>query len=155
MTAVAQLADYTGKKVIVTVNLAEPNEKGETAIEVEGKVESGNALGLLIKPKGRTNFELIDADKIEDVRLAPEADKKITASVLKDVELGQAKKHLLDRHGLTLTEVNGLDEEQAFSYHASLDHKALDLGHVHGSKPSEERAAALEEKAAAEAGASE
>lgn len=154
MTTTASLSSYEGKKVIVTVNLAEPNEKGESAIEVEGTAQAANDLGILLKPKGKTNLDLIEASNIEAVRLAPEPDKKLTAKTLKDVELGNAKQHLLDRHGLTLTDVNALTEESAFNYHAGLDHKALDLGHVHGAKASEERAAALEEKAA-DAAASE
>jgi hypothetical protein len=151
MTTVVEkdLSEYTGKKVIVTVNLKEANEKGELAEEREGKAESANALGILFKPKGRTGLELIEIGDIEDVRLAPETDKKLTRRQLKIVELGQAKAHLLDRHGLTLAEVNGLDEEQAFTYHESLDHEALDLGHVHTDKDAEDRAKELEEKAEA------
>jgi hypothetical protein len=153
VTTTASLSTYEGKKVIVTVNLKEPNEKGESAIEIEGTAQNANDLGILLKPKGKTNLELIEAADIEDVRYAPEPDKKLTAKSLKDVEYGQAKQHLLDRHGLTLTDINSLTEQAALDYHSGLDHKALDLGHVHGAKASEERAAALEEKAAADAAA--
>lgn len=143
-TATRDFTDFTGKKVIITRNLAEPNEAGDTAVELEGKAESANSLGILFKAKGKTGLELIEASEIEDVRLAPETDKKLTAKTLKVTELGSAKQHLLDRHGLTLTDINGLDEGAAHTYHAELDHKSLDLGHVHGAKPAEERAAALE-----------
>jgi hypothetical protein len=151
VTVTADLDQFAGKKVIITRNLAEPNEAGETAVELEGKAESANSLGVLFKPKGKTGLELIEVGEIEDIRLAPETDKRLSAKTLKITELGAAKQHLIDRHGLTLTEVNGLDEPTAFSYHAELDHKGLDLGHVHGEKPAAERAAALE-SAAAEGG---
>jgi hypothetical protein len=151
VTTTASLASYEGKKIVVTVNLAEPNEKGESTIEMEGTAQSANDLGILLKPKGRTNLELIEAKDIEEIRFAPEPDRKLTAKTLKDVEYGQAKQHLLDRHGLRLADVNALTEQAAFDYHAGLDHVALDLGHVHGAKPSEERAAELEAKAAREA----
>jgi hypothetical protein len=147
LTTTASLATYEGKKVIITVNLKAPNDAGETAIEVEGTAQAANELGILLKPKGRTNLDLIEAADIEDIKLAPEPDKKLAAKTLKDVELGNAKQHLLDRHGLTLADVNALTEESAFSYHSTLDHKALDLGHVHGAKAAEERAAEATAKA--------
>ena len=71
MTTVADLSEYTGKKIVLIVNLSEPNEAGERAVELEGKAESANALGILFKPKGKAGLELIEASTIEEVRLAP------------------------------------------------------------------------------------
>ena len=132
-----QLAEFKDKKVVVTRNLAEPNEKGESAVEVEGTVQIGNALGLLIKPKGKTNFELIPAAEIEEITLAKESNKAIKRSKLQPVKLGQARRHLLERHGVQLAWVNSVTEEQALEYHNSLDHEDLDLGHVHVEKGGE------------------
>lgn len=138
------MTDYTGfvtKKVILIRNLSEPNEKGESAVELEGTLEAANASGVMFKPKGQVKPDIINASEIEDIRLAPEKAKKITAKVLKPIQLGQARSHLLERHGLTLSEVNGLSEEDAFKYHEGIDHKEADLGHVHGEKESQSKAA--------------
>lgn len=142
------LTRYQGQRVIVQVKLDEPNDKGETLVEVEGKAEAANALGILIKPKGRTQVELIEAEKIESVELAPETEKKLTAKSLTPIDLGKARQHLLDRHGFNLEEVNKLNEEQAFDLHAQLNHVEDGLGHKHEEKkPAEERAEATEEAA--------
>ena len=132
-TAVADTAEYVGKKVVITKRAADG-----TAVEVIGTCEAYNDAALLLKPKGKTQFELIEAADIEQVVLAPEGDKKIKAKKIKPAPLGSAKSHLLERHGLTLTYVNGLTEEQAYEVHESLDHVALDLGHIHvADKPAE------------------
>lgn len=135
-----QLAEFKDKKVVVTRNLPEPNEKGESAVEIEGTVQIGNALGLLIKPKGKTNFELIPAAEIEEVVLAKESNKALKRSKLQHVKLGQARRHLLERHGIALAWVNNATEEQALEYHNSLNHEELDLGHVHVEKSKDEPA---------------
>lgn len=127
----AQLDEYKGKKVVVTVNLAEPNEKGEGAVEYEGTIQAGNELGFLIKPKGQVQFKLLDRASIEDVRLVQDKSATIKRSKLQLVKVGQARRHLLERHGATLTQVNGLTEEQAMEHHNGIDHEASDLGHIH------------------------
>jgi hypothetical protein len=128
------LAEYTGKKVIVTQNLDQPDKDGNSAIEVEGTVQVGNADGVLIKPKGKATFDLIEARSIEEIRLAPEKDKSFKASKLKLVTIGGARRHLLERHAVTLAWANSVTEEQALEYHNSLNHEELDLGHVHSDK---------------------
>lgn len=141
------LAQFQGNKVVVQVLLDEPNEKGETLIELEGKAEAANALGVLIKPKGRTQVELIERGKIESIELAPESEKKLTSRSLLPVDFGKVRQHLLDRHGNTLEEVNGLTEESAQTYHNDLEHDGF--GHKHeAKKPAEERAEGVEEAAA-------
>jgi hypothetical protein len=127
------LLQYNEKKVIVTVNLDEANDKGELAVEIEGTVVAANELGLLLKPKGRTQAELIEADKIEMVSYVPEKPKTIKAKSLKVVTHGDARTHLIERHGVTLSWANQATEESALKYHASLDHS--DLGHNHDPKP--------------------
>lgn len=130
MTETLDLTQFDGKKVIVQHQDGEGN-----VVETEGTVQTGNELGLLIKPKGKASVEIIEAATIEGVELAPEKAKKVGVKWLKDVELGQARQHLLDRHGATVTEVNALNEQQAFEAHADIDHEAEDLGHRHGEKP--------------------
>jgi hypothetical protein len=141
------LGKFQNNKVIIQVLLDTPNEKGETLIELEGKAEAANALGVLIKPKGRTQVELIERAKIESIELAPESEKKLTARSILPVEFGKVRQHLLDRHGYTLDQVNALTEEAADEFHKDLTH--TELGHKHEEKkPAEERAEGLEEAAA-------
>lgn len=132
---------FNGKKVVVVQNLPKPNEQGQSAIEVEGTVQAGNALGILIKPKGKSSFDMIEAADIEEVRLAEETQKPLKQKVLKPVEIGSARSHLLERHGWTLAQANALNEEQAFEQHNSIDH--TELGHRHEDKSSTERAQAV------------
>lgn len=145
MTAAVEIdfSQYTGKKVVVTRNL----EDG-TAGEIEGTVQIGSAIGLLLKPKGKSGAELIEAESIEQVVEQAEAPKKLTRKVLKPIPYGQARTHLLERHGATLTDINGVSEEEALAIHAEIDHEADDLGHTH--KAPEDAAEAPTESAPAE-----
>lgn len=141
----SQLSGYDGKRVVVTHNLPEKNDKGEGAVEIEGTVQVGNEIGLLIKPKGQVNFKLVPLGEIEpgSIKLVQDKSTTIKASKLKPVKIGQARRHLLERHGFTLTKVNGLTEEDAAKLHDSIDHVESDLGHVH---MTEAEAAAAAEK---------
>lgn len=136
----ADYSEFQGKKVVVVRNLSEPNEKGESAVEIEGLAQSANELGILIKPKGKVSLELIPADEIEEVSFAPEKEKPLKAKTLKPVSYGQARAHLLERHGVDLEWVNSVSEQEAYDYHKSLDHEELNLGHVHGEKESKSKA---------------
>lgn len=130
------LSQFSGKKVIVVRNLPEADKDGNTAVEIECTVEVGNQHGLLVKPKGKVQLELIPASEIEpgSIRLTEGSSAKLSRSKLQIVKLGQARRHLLERHGVTLEWVNKTTEQQAFEYHAGLDHEELDLGHVHVEK---------------------
>lgn len=131
---------YEGKKVILTVSA----EDG-SAVELEGTAETANAIGFILKPKGKTKLDIIEAEKVLEVRLAPETPKTIGAKTLKPVRLGQARSHLLERHGYKLKDINAMTEQAAFDFHEGLDHKALDLGHVHAAAtPAEEAVAEAE-----------
>ena len=138
------LTQYVNKKVI----LVRAPAGGGDAEEIEGTIQAANPEGVLIKPKGKTQFDLVPAAEIDDLRLAPEKDKGVTRKTLRVVELGSARTHLAERHGLTLAEVNGLEEEAAFERHAAIDHEGGDLGHNHGDKAKTERAEAVETAAA-------
>lgn len=134
---------YDGKNVIVVKKLAEADEDGNTAVEIEGKVQVGNTSGILIKPKGKVAFDMIEADQIEEVTFVPTKLKELKAKELKPVEHGSARTHLLERHGVTLDWVNSNSEEDALKYHETLDHVELKLGHVHKSADESERSKAV------------
>lgn len=123
-TSEQDFAQYTDKRVNLT-------KVGEGQEPVEGKVEMGNALAVLFKPKGKSQPELVEASDIASIELLAEKAKAFTAKKLKAVELGGVRAHLLERHGVTLDWANSVTEEQAKQYHDSLDHADLWLGHVH------------------------
>ena len=133
------LEKWNGKRVTVVRNLEQPDSDGNSSVEVEGLVQVGNAMGILLKPKGKATFDLIPIDEIEDVFEKVEESKDIKASKLKPVARDKVKRHLLDRHGYTLAWVNGVTDEQAETHHNEIDHKGKDLGHYHATE--EEKAA--------------
>ena len=147
--AVDNVEKFIGKKVVLTLNLKEPNADGQTAEEHEGTVEAAHGGMAMFKYKGKTSATLLELADIEAIDYAPERAKKLARKTLKVVEFGQARNHLLERHGYTLTQVNGLTEQEADDQHLAIDHEASDLGHVHGDKPKPQAAAASDEESAA------
>lgn len=129
---VQDLAQYQDKKVIVVHKVEGKNE----AVETEGTAQAANETGVLLKPKGKTQLLLLDAGSIDDIRFVDEKPKEIKRKMLKPVEFGQARTHLLERHGYYLAAVNALSEKQAFEQHKGIDHEGQDLGHYHGVKES-------------------
>lgn len=133
------LKQFNEKKVKLVVNLAEANDKGETAEELEGTVVAVTGSAIMFRPKGKTSPRIIESSSIESIEHAATNDKKLGVRPLKIVQFGQARAHLLERHGSTLKSINAMSEKEAFDFHAGLDHFALDLGHFHKDK-SEEKA---------------
>lgn len=121
---VEQLESFVGKQVILHVR----NEDG-TLAELEGKIEAASVAGLAFKPKGQSSLDLYMPNQIEELQAAPEKPKPVTQKKLKPITLGQARQHLLDRHGVELSWAKEADEQAAFDYHAGLDHS--NLGHIH------------------------
>lgn len=141
-TEVIDLVQYNGKKVTLVVF---PEDGNGDAAELEGTIESANASGVLFRAKGKTKRDIIMSERIVEITLQPDTEARLKAKALKPVVLGQAKGHLLERHGYTLTEVNEMTEDAAFSAHASIDHKAADLGHMHQDKSETPAAQAVAE----------
>jgi hypothetical protein len=131
---------YNGKKVVVVRAVAGSTD----AEEVEGTAQVANATGVLLKPKGQTKLELIDAANIEDIRFVEDEQKDLGVKTLKIVDYGQARNHLLERHGFTLPTVNAMTEKEAYELHGGIDHVAAELGHIHGDKTKTERVQAVE-----------
>ena len=129
---------YTGKKVKLI-----RNEEGADAVEMEGTVQSANELGVLIRPKGKTQFELIPAGEVESIEFIDDKPKDLVVKTLKVVEFGQGRAHLLERHNYTLTDVNKLSELEGYDLHNLIDHAAENLGHIHGDKAATPRAEAV------------
>jgi hypothetical protein len=144
--SVEELKDFEDKKVLIVRNLAKANDKGETAEELEGTLVAVAGDAVMFKQKGKATAGLIEIGDIEKVEHADTGNKKLARKTLKTVKFGQARNHLLERHGFTLTQVNELTEKQAFDLHEATDHEAEDLGHVHKDKADDE-AEATEESA--------
>lgn len=98
--------------------------------EIEGTVLAANELGVLIKPKGKTQAVLVELGDIEgDIAHANEKPKNLNQRTMKVITYGGARQHLVTSHGYKLSEIKPMSEGEAFDFHASLDHS--DLGHVH------------------------
>lgn len=118
------LPQYAGRKVLLTTKA-----EGGDAETVEGTAEVANEKGLIFRPKGRSRSSLVEAADIVSVEFAPTTSKTLEASRVLPVQPGRVRQHLLDRHGWSLTAVNGLSEDEAIERHNKIDHS--DLGHRH------------------------
>lgn len=127
MTAdIADLTKAAEKKKPVVLHLIQ--EDGSTK-EVDGKIEAASAAGVAFKPKGSSNLELLEVEKIDSMQFAPEKPKTVIQKKLKPIEEGNMRQHLADRHGVSREWCNKATEQQAVDYHDSLDHS--DMGHKH------------------------
>lgn len=138
--AVADLTAHVNKRVILHVI-----QEDQSIKEIEGKIEAASEAGLAFKEKGKSSLDLYEPQQIEEISAAPERPKPVTQKKVKPIELGQARQHLVDRHGVALSWAKEADEQAAFEYHEQLDH--TDLGHKHvAPKESTERDKALSDE---------
>lgn len=136
--AVTELAKHVNKRVVLHVK-----QDDGTLAEKEGKIEAASEAGLAFKEKGSSKLDLYLPEQIEEIQAAPEKPKSITQKKVKIIEVGQARQHLADRHGVPLSWLKANDEQTAFEYHESLDH--ADLGHRHEAPKVTDRDKALAE----------
>lgn len=115
-----------------------------TLKETTGTIKAATVAGVAFKEKGKSGLDLLTVDKIEEIDYAPIKQKSVTQKKVKPIEFGQARQHLIDRHGVELSWAKDADEKSAFEYHEGLDH--TNLGHVHvvAEKKADEREQALE-----------
>ncbi|AUV60679.1 hypothetical protein HOS75_gp051 [Gordonia phage SteveFrench] len=122
-----QLTDYTDKRVeLLTVGAEEA---------VIGTVASASPKGIAFKEKGRSSLTLVPGDQIADIRIATEAEPEMKARRLNIVNLDSVKRHLVDRHGYALADINAMPPEQALSFHDGIDHAPL--SHFHADPPAD------------------
>jgi hypothetical protein len=114
------LPALSGKKVTLT------STGGEAT---EGLLEAATPLAVIFKAKGKSNPTLIEVGDIDTIELLAEKPTVIKQSALKDVDAGSVRRHLLDRHGLPLSVVNEMTDDEAIEAHDQIDHS--DLGHRH------------------------
>jgi hypothetical protein len=123
--ATIDLKQYEGKKVLVTL-------VGEDEA-IEGTLEGANSKALVFKRKGKAVVEFIEASELAKIELAPSQEAVLKAKRQDPVSIDNIKRHLVDRHGYSLADVNAMKSEDAFSFHESIDHSPL--GHFHAVKP--------------------
>ena len=130
-----QLQPFVNKEAIVHL----VKEDGSLE-EVRGTIQAATVAGIAFKQKGKPGLELIpSADLIEEIDYAPVKQKSVTQKKLKPIEFGQARQHLIDRHGVELSWAKDADEKAAFEYHNGLDHS--NLGHTHVAEKDERETA--------------
>jgi hypothetical protein len=140
-TTIESLQKYIGKEVIVHLV-----QDDNSAKEFTGRIEAATVAGIVFKEKGKSGMQLIESPaKIYEIDFAPVKQKAVVQKKLVPVEFGQARQHLVDRHGVELQWAKDADEKAAFEYHEGLDH--TNLGHKHEAKDEkakDEREQALE-----------
>jgi hypothetical protein len=139
---VAELEKNVGNRVVLHI----VQEDGSLE-EVEGKLEAASVAGVAFKAKGKSSIDLLTVEQIEELQTAPEKPKPVSQKKLKPIELGQARQHLVDRHGVELKWARDADEAKAFEYHEGLDHS--NLGHTHVASEPTARDEALADEAPA------
>lgn len=128
----AAITDYVGQRVEVRfTHDALDGESDPNQRVVVGKVENANAIGFVFKPAGSSKSRLYQVDHIETIQMAPEAEPVLKARRLDPANLKNVKRHLVDRHGYTLTDINEMTPERALEFHDSMDHTEQDLSHFH------------------------
>jgi hypothetical protein len=133
MTAPAiDLTQYANKKVLVRLD-ADDAELGK------GTVTAATVQGILFKPYGKASVDLIPASRVKHIELQPISDE-LTARRVNPVTVNTVKRHLVDRHGYKLADVNAMQAEAAFEFHENtIDHSVL--GHYHAEPPVKEEKA--------------
>lgn len=142
---VENLDQYENQRVLLVRNVTE-DDGSIVAEESEGTVLAVNAEagGILFKPKGRVQAQLLMTDDLESIEFAPIKEKSITVRWLKDVKFGMTRQHLADRHGWPVAEVDRLSEAEALEEHGQIDHEGL--SHRHGEKPEKENEDSTDEE---------
>lgn len=121
----AEAAKLAEKKITVVYTIEGENE----ALEVEGTLMAAAEMGIMLRQRGHQQGEFVHSHQIESIVPLSTANKKITQKLLKPILLDDARAHLADRHGYTLSQVNEMTGTEALSLHDNLDHS--DLGHKH------------------------
>lgn len=134
MTAPAiDLSEYANRKVLVRF------DSDEAELE-KGTVTAATPLGIIFKPYGKSNADLVPAARIRHIELQPD-DSELKPRRVNPATLANVKRHLVDWHGYKLADVNAMTPEAALAFHEGtmegvekIDHSLL--GHYHAEAPS-------------------
>ncbi len=119
-----QYAEFVDRRVILTK---------VDGSEHEGKISAVSPILIMFVPKGTRSGELVTVADVQDIQLRPEKPRKLSQKSMDPVTTGRVRRHLLDYHGTTLAEVNGMGDVEAEIFHDAIDHS--DLGHNHDGRP--------------------
>lgn len=126
-TETVDLELFVGKKVTFTLT------EGDTTEQVEATIEAANDQAVMFKRKGKSNIEFKDASAVSDVALQESAEPVVKARRQDPVTIDNIKRHLVDRHGYAVADINAMSAVDAFEFHGKIDHEPL--GHFHADKP--------------------
>ena len=120
-----ELTDYVDKRVsLLVAGSDEP---------VIGTVASAGPGAIAFKEKGKSALALVPSDQIVEIHIALEAEPDMKARRLNLVTLDSVRRHLVDRHGYALADINGMAPEKALAFHDEIDHSPL--SHYHADPP--------------------
>lgn len=108
----------------------------------EATVMRASAMGVLVKPKGSSTPKLVMAADVVDLVEIASTPTTLRQKALDPVPEGKVRRHLLDYHGISLSQINEITEEQAAEQHDVLPH--TDAGHHHNGRKSTTDEAAAE-----------
>lgn len=101
---------WTERRVVAVVNTE------SKAVEIDGDLKAVHERGVLIRPRGRVSFEMIDIGNIESLELFDDIAKPITVKRMAHILYGATRQHLADRHGFALDELNSKEFTEARAY---------------------------------------
>lgn len=127
------LPSFKDRFVTLQIDTSSDENAPDDYKEVTGKVIAVSDVALVIQ--GRSDIALVE---IRDILEIEEVIKFTSKGALIVRELARASKesimqHLLDRHGVPLDSLQGINASYAMSRHEQL-HRDQRLGHVHGQK---------------------
>lgn len=126
----AAITEYVGKRVDITFSPEAFDGETDPVTQVTGKVENANEIGFVFKPAGSSKSRLYQVEHIETIAMAPEAEPVLRARRLDPATLKGVKRHLVDRHGYTLEDINAMSPERGLDFHDDeVNHEGL--GHFH------------------------
>ena len=137
----APYEELTDKKVVVRYNVPDGDEKVLTELEGTLMAVAPN-IGIMVRPKGKQQGELIKLEDLAEenpIEVAAASIRDLKPQSLKPVSVDDARKHLVERHGYKISEINPMSPTDAYSFHESLDH--TDLGHNHNRGEASEQTA--------------
>lgn len=107
---IAQWTTWIERRVVAIVNVS------DTAVELDGDLKAVHERGIMIRPRGRTSFEMIETIDLESLELYDEKPKRIEPKRMAHVLFGATRQHLADRHGWALDELNSPEFTEARAY---------------------------------------
>lgn len=132
----APYEELTDKKVIVKYNVPDGDTKVLT--ELEGTLMAvAPGIGVMVRPKGKQQGELINLEDLAEenpIEVAAASVRDLKPQALKPVGVDDARKHLVERHGYKISDINQMSPTDAYTFHEQLDHNDLGHNHTRGEK---------------------